>query len=179
MKKIKLFAVAALTLILASCGGGGVKTQSTEVDGNLKGYFEVVDTIYKFPDASAIKEDKEADDFEVKIRRTDKDLAEDLKFIIGNHHAVDCYIYLYDEKGEELGAEPMKGTFRKLLKLKPGEIGFAKFDIDEGSENTASFKIKINAEKQEEPILLEDGSLASDELILENGNVATEELVLE
>ena len=164
--KLKLFVMSLATVVLASCGGSGetksessenvekevvLKAAQTEVKGDLKGCYEVVDKNYKVKFAKKSYED---DVVTVELKRTSQDLPYDRKDVVifpkgKESSAKNCAgfgIEILDENGdviEKINANSTPYSWDEMtaaLQLLPDETTTIAFHLDDLS-NAVSFRV--------------------------------------
>ena len=148
MKIRKTIFALLMTLIITSCGKKqempeSISPQTTEIDGNMGEYYEVVDGSYNLP--------KYTNEFEFDVKCI-KDLPELTYTKIGIGYEI------YDEDGKVIDSKnatledvsPWKST--DFLLLKEGEMGKVKVPLAGWREKligAKTFKIVINARGEE------------------------------
>lgn len=156
MKKIKLFAVAALALILASCGGSSdsksestettetqvqkIKPQATKINGFLGDCFEISDREYKIIGDGSRKE------INIEISRKNAELpgiydADAIKTILT--------IEFIDADGDII--YKTDSTDDSFLSLMPGDTGSISFFTYEDIKNATQFRISSDHEIEDLP----------------------------
>ncbi|MCM1153705.1 MAG: hypothetical protein NC328_08670 [Muribaculum sp.] len=138
MKVFNILAAAALCLITASCNKASVTPQTTEIDGDLKGAFELVDEEYP------IEKGDDGSYINVKVKRTDVSVpyVGDAVAVLGKSVDDDNIMVqagfgytLYDEAGKEIETvdaadnEEFKDE-KAVLTLKEGTEGTLKIKVD-------------------------------------------------
>ena len=160
MNSIKLFTVAMATTLLASCGGGGnnnvaeapseiaVKVAQTEIKGDLKGCYELVDKNYK------VKIDEQYGDdlLTIELRRTAQDLPYDRKNVVifpeesSAEYCAGFGIEILDANGDIIDKREASTTpyswdeMTAALQLLPDETTTIRFYFDDLTQ-AASFRI--------------------------------------
>lgn len=177
--KLNQFILLSVVLFLASCGGNGkpaaevkknvvLKVAQTEVKGDLKGCYEVVDKDYKVNFATV---SYERDFVRVEIKRTSQQLPYDRKDVVifpeaAESSAANCAgfgIEILDANGDVIDKANAKETpyswdeVTEALQLLPDETATIQFRFDDLSE-AASFRVTSIVEKNEK----RGNSVASD-----------------
>lgn len=162
MKKVKLFTVAMATTLLASCGGGGntnvaeapseiaVKVAQTEIKGDLKGCYELVDKNYK------VKIDEQYGDdlLTIELRRTTQELPYDRKNVVifpeakesSAEYCAGFGVEILDANGDIIAKKEAKSTpyswdeMTAALQLLPDETTTICYYFDDLTQ-AASFRI--------------------------------------
>lgn len=149
MKKIKLFAVVALALVLTSCGGGSgskaegsdsttensesavhkIKPQSTNISGALSGCYEITDREYKVTDEQFAK-------VNVELTRTSKELPP-----IFDADAVETTLRIefLDADGDVV--DTAVTTDCSFIELLPGEISSVSFYVCDDIKKVTQFRV--------------------------------------
>lgn len=162
MKKVKLFTVAMATTLLASCSGGSnnnvaeapseiaVKVAQTEIKGDLKGCYELVDKNYK------VKIDEQYGDdlLIIELRRTAQELPYDRKNVVifpeakesSAEYCAGFGIEILDANGDIIDKREASTTpyswdeMTAALQLLPDETTTIRFYFDDLTQ-AASFRI--------------------------------------
>ena len=161
--KLKLYVMSLAAMILASCGGNNttesaetskevvLKAAQTEIKGDLKGCYEVVDKNYKVKFA---KKSYESDVVVVELKRTSQELPYDRKNVVifpesKESSAENCAgfgIEILDENGdviEKINANSTPYSWDEMtaaLQLLPDETTTIAFHLDDLS-NAVSFRV--------------------------------------
>lgn len=176
--KIRLFVMTLATIMLSSCGGGGnnkdnssnepvLKASQTELKGDLKGCYEVVDKNYK------LTTDGYGYDLVIELKRTSKELPCDRKNIVNYGDAEESKadfcggfgLEVLDENGDVIDKCSAKSPYSRdeidvALQLLPDETTTIRFCLYEKEvTNATSFRISSLVEENNKR------KTAADELI--------------
>jgi hypothetical protein len=155
--KFKLFVLAIATLAMTSCGGGDssapkpiiVKPAQTEIKGDLKGCFEVVDKEFK------VYKDYSAYVVQVELKRTDVELPYDRKDVTIFPEAKDSEksniagfgIEVLDSLGTVIAKNEANATpyswdeMKAVLQLLPGETATINFHIYDSLHSATQYRV--------------------------------------
>lgn len=163
MISLKFFPVAMATILLTSCGGGSsnnkdvetpaevvVKVAQTEIKGDLKGCYELVDKNYKVK----VDEDYDNDLLTIEIRRTAQELPYDRKNVVifpegkesSAEYCAGFGIEILDANGDIIDKREARMTpyswdeMTAALQLLPEETTTIRFYFD-NITSAASFRI--------------------------------------
>lgn len=162
MNSIKLFAVAIATTLLASCSGGSsnneaeapaeiaIKAAQTEIKGDLKGCYELVDKNYKIK----VNEQYGDDLLTIELRRTTQQLPYDRKNVVifpeakesSAEYCAGFGVEILDANGDIIAKKEAKSTpyswdeMTAALQLLPDETTTISVYFDDLS-SAASFRI--------------------------------------